>query len=132
MSDRNLNISDELMRFIFDCIDSVEQLDVLLLIHAHPDREWTFPEISRELRSSEASIRKRIVTLKEKSIIDPSALSPRGVRYMPFSEKVGQLVNNLSAIYPVQPYRVMELIFNKEKSAIQSFADSFRLKKEKE
>jgi hypothetical protein len=123
-------ISDELKKFIYLGFDSVEQLDVLLLIHGHPDREWTFSDISRELRSTDASIEKRSRTLEQKSIIAEAGLKENTIRYIPYSPSVDRLVTELAQIYKTQQYKVMDLIFNKEKAAIESFADSFRIKKE--
>jgi hypothetical protein len=121
-------IPEDIRQFIFACIDSVEQIEVLALLHDHPEKEWSNLSMSQELRSTEGSVEKRLLGLSERRVILP--ISTPTFHYEPQSEEIRQTVTELMGIYRLRPYRVMELIFTKPVNAMQSFADAFRFKKE--
>lgn len=121
-------IPENIRQFIYACIDSVEQIEVLALLHEQPSKEWSFLSVSQELRSTEGSVEKRLRDLSDRRVIQP--ISNATFRYEPRSEEIRQVVTELMGIYRLRPYRVMELIFSKPVNAMQSFADAFRFKKE--
>lgn len=121
-------IPENLRQFIFAAIDSVEQLEVLALLHDHPEKEWTNLSLSQELRSTEGSVEKRLRDLVDRRVINP--ITENSFRYDPRSDEVRQTVSDLVAVYRLRPYRVMDLIFSRPVNAMQSFADAFRFKKE--
>lgn len=121
-------IPENIRQFIFACIDSVEQIEVLALLHDHPEKQWSYLSVSQELRSTEGSVEKRLRDLADRRVIQPIASAT--FRYEPRSDDVKQIVTELVGIYRLRPYRVMELIFSKPVNAMQSFADAFRFKKE--
>jgi hypothetical protein len=124
----NDQIPENIRRFIFACIDSVEQLEVLAMLHDQPDKDWTYLALSQELRSTESSVEKRVRDLVDRRVIHPIASG--SFRFNPRSEEVRQVVHDLVGVYRLRPYRVMELIFSKPVNAMQSFADAFKFKKE--
>lgn len=132
MSDEPQVISARVREFIHRSIDSVELLRVLLLIQADRSRDWTYEQLNGELRSTLDSIRKRVADLVAKRVLAPEACTTDRVRYLPFSPDTEELVMVLAGHYQLRPYKVIDLIFSRPNSAIQSFADSFRIKKEDE
>lgn len=121
-------IPENIRQFIFACIDSVEQIEVLALLHDNPGKDWSNLALSQELRSTESSVEKRLRDLSDRRVIQP--ITGTSFRYAPFSEEARHVVTELMGIYRLRPYRVMELIFSKPVNAMQSFADAFRFKKE--
>lgn len=132
MAGENDVISSRVKDFIHRCIDSVELLRVLLMIQADRNRDWTYEEINSELRSTQDSIKKRVADLAAKKVIAPESVREGKVRFIPFSPEIEELVMVLAGHYQLRPYKVIDVIFSKPSSAIQSFADSFRIKKEEE
>lgn len=130
-------IPEHVRAFLTACIDSVEQLEVLALLHDHPTRPWTAISLSQELRSTETSVARRLETLVSRKVIEPISVSAAADRaesptftYTPVSPAVAATVAEVVNIYRLRPYRVMDLIFSKPVSAMQSFADAFRFKKD--
>jgi hypothetical protein len=123
-------ISARVKDFIHRSIDSVEQLRVLLMIQSDSNRDLTFDEINVELRSTPASIQKRVGDLIAKRVLAPAAIREEKVRFLPFSTEVEELIMVLAGHFQIRPYRVIDLIYSRPELAIQSFADSFKIKKE--
>ena len=45
-------IPDRVRRFVSAHIHSVEEMDILLLLRQHRDRDWSADEVAKELRSA--------------------------------------------------------------------------------
>lgn len=114
--------------FLRDHIDSVEQLEVLALLQGEPVHPWTIAEISHELRSTDVSVGKRLAGLMQSGVVT----SPAADSYLfhPSDPALATLAREVVAYYRLRPYRVMDVLFSKPQSAIKTFADSFRLKKD--
>ena len=112
--------------FINKNISSVEQIEVLLILHANPERVWTIDEISAILRSSPNSIRSRLQMLEERGL--SATVRDEGYRYAP-SERLHAMVEMLANEYALRRFSVIELIFSRPDAA-RSFADAFRLRSE--
>lgn len=128
-----LNFSDlpaELVEFISTSIDSVEQVHVLLALHANPSREWTVAELTHELRSVESSISRRLVDLYGKNVLARPASA--AVRFLPGNPKAEAAISLLAKTYRERPARVIELIYSKPPQAIQAFADAFKFRKDED
>lgn len=125
------NISaEQVLQFLRNHIESVEQLEILSLIFEHPSREWTISTLSLELRSSEIAIGKRLSALvSARVLLAPDDSIPR---YRPACQAQSQLLEEVLAFYRLRPHRVLEILYSKPVSAMQSFADAFRFKKDSE
>lgn len=120
------DLPGEIARFIADCIDSVEQIDILLLLRAAPARRWSSDELSRHLRSSVASVNLRLTALVARGL----AVQDRGlVRYSARGAD-DALIARLAAAYSERRPAVIDRIFAERDDPMQSFADAFRLRPE--
>jgi hypothetical protein len=125
----NQEVVPETIRiFVHACIDSVEQLEVLAILHDNPEREWTIQSLSQELRSADSSVEKRMRDLANRKVLEP--LGEGTFHFQPVSPEVHAAISELVAYYRVRPFRVMDLLFTKPMNAMKSFADAFRFKKE--
>jgi len=122
-------IGQETKQFILDCIDSLEQLEILLLLRQEPERCWSAEEVNAEIKSSVTSVRSRLETLANQGLL---AREPKDCyRFSPPPLKV-MVMDNLAQAYKEQRIRVIEMIFSKPSSPILGFADAFRLRKDKD
>ena len=120
---------DDVRQFIFDRIDSVEQLEVLLLLRRDDEREWHADAVSRELRTNLSSVGKRLEHLAVLGLIRlVSAIEPKTYRYDPQTPELARLVDLVDEAYRVRRHLVFELIFSPAKRA-RGFADAFRVNK---
>lgn len=125
-------IPAHLAQFIHSCLDSVEQLQVLLLLFEHPQEAWTIDSLSRELRSSPASVHKRVRDLQTRRVLAENTLNPGtgAVHFHATSPSVEQTTRELCELFRQRPHRVIAQIFAKPPASLQSFADAFMIKKE--
>ncbi len=131
MAERGDKLDPGLISFIKAHIDSVEQLEVLLLMRNDPTKEWSAGDVSRELRSSTASAQHRLDKLCALRLIvkvDPASLS---YRYEPSSPELGDRVTALSEAYLVRRVTVIDLIFSNPVEKIKTLADAFKLRGDK-
>lgn len=117
-------ISDELRQLIYDHIDSVEQLDILLLLRAQAERDWSARDIADYLRTSPFSVEQRLRSLRALDIMEEKPTDPRRYSYCVKNQKLDALIGDLAEANRVRRHRVLELIFSPMKRA-RSFADAF-------
>jgi hypothetical protein len=106
-------------------IHSVEQLEVLLLIRAAPDRDWTVADISRALVSARDTVMVRLNDLEARGLIERSG---DGWRYAA-RDDVARAMDDVAAGYSSRRFTVIELIFSKPPDQATALADAFRIRK---
>jgi hypothetical protein len=121
-------LPEDVIKFIADSIDSVEQLRVLLLLYNSPERAWTTAEISEELRSVESSISKRLEGLYDRHVLSLDPKAPTRHRFNPTSAHVGDIVRRLNDINRVRPYQVIDAIYAAPPRSLTALADAFKFR----
>lgn len=111
-------------------INSVEQLEILLLLRRRSDRPWDAASIAEELRTSEGSAAKRLSDLRAGGLVEETSESGRGFRYAPASQWKRSAVDQLADLYAESPYRVIDMIFAKPIANLRVYADAFRYRKD--
>jgi hypothetical protein len=123
------DLPEAVRRLIADHIDSVEQLEILLLLHQHPERSWTAESVARELRVSPLSAGDRLKDMARAAILSKVKGSEGEYRYAPESPQMGEAVSGLATAYAERRVTVINLIFSKPVDKIRTFADAFRLRR---
>ncbi|HEX3465915.1 MAG TPA: hypothetical protein VHS78_17845 [Candidatus Elarobacter sp.] len=104
-------------------IDSVELLEVLLLLREDRARAWTAEQLSAELRSSPHSIARRLAHLQRRRL---AAVESGSWRYAG-AAKDDRLVRRLAELYRERPTTVIDFIFSPPSDTLQSFSDAFKV-----
>ncbi|ADO75326.1 hypothetical protein [Stigmatella aurantiaca] len=125
-------IPPRVQRFIATHIDSIEKLEILLLLRAHTSREWTAKAVSLELRITEASAVARLKDLSARRLLMEFETSPPTYRYHPATVEDAQDIAELQATYSLRRVSVISFIFSKPLDRVRGFADAFRLKRDKD
>jgi hypothetical protein len=125
-------IPPRVQRFISTHIDSIEKLEVLLLMRARADREWTARDVSQELRITEASATARLEDWAVRRLLAVKDGSPPHYRFKPASTEDEQDVSALQDTYSTRRVSVISFIFSKPLDKVRGFADAFRLKRDKD
>ena len=118
-------------QFITEHIDSVMQLEILLLLAAQPAKVWTPTELAQELRIDPAWVDAQLQTMGGRGVIAVTEESPVGFRYEPRTPALAETVRELAQAYADRRVTVIGLIFSKPIDKIRSFADAFRIRKDR-
>ncbi|WP_240481198.1 hypothetical protein [Sandaracinus amylolyticus] len=108
---------------------SVEQLEILLLLRGHAERDWNAEEVAKELRIASISAGNRLADLAARGLLTEA--SPGRFRYAPNDPAMHAAVEGLAKVYPERRVSVIEIIFSKPNDVIRTFADAFKLRRDK-
>lgn len=122
-------ISENVKRFIAAYIDSVELLEVLLLLRSHAN-EWSAESVSQEIRSSPTSVTKRLTDLCDRGLLSMKDSRPPLYFYKTRTDELDGAVRELAEAYRERPTRVIELIFSKQTDTLRDFSDAFKFRKD--
>ena len=120
-------IPEDVRRFLLQCIDSVEQLEVLLLLHKAPDEAWSAETVAQALYSNPDSIARRLAGLLANGLVAPVLSS--SYRYHPKSAELGATVTLLAQTYRQRRVAVITVIASKPMENVRAFSEAFRLRK---
>jgi hypothetical protein len=140
MPDRT--ISESLRLFIATHINSIEELEVLILLRATEEREWSAAQISRELGASVPWIEERLADLASRGfLVVQEADSGLLYRYAPSTQESRARVEELAVTYKQRRLSVINLVYSKPDSPrsesvkpasdVVSFSNAFRITKKK-
>jgi hypothetical protein len=125
-----MGLPDDVHRFLYQNIDSVEQLEVLLLLRRGPERGWTADEVARELYSHPSSILHRMASLSGRGLL--RELEPACYQYAPRSTELHDTVTRVAETYRERRVAVIPLIASKPIENVRAFSDAFRFRRPKE
>lgn len=109
-------------------IDSVGQLEVLLIFFNHPEKEWSPVSISQELRTNVTSAANQMAKLASTGFI--KNVSGDLYVYDPVTEALRHKVEQLQHSYKEMSVAVISFIYEKPSDKLKGFADAFKIKKD--
>ena len=120
-------VPGDLRDFIVRYIDSIAQLEALLLLRANPADEWTPAEVAARLYTSEQDAAEVLARLCD----DALAFCNKGIyRFGCETTELRDLVDRLAEAYSQQLIPVTNMIHAKPRR-IRQFADAFKIRKDK-
>jgi hypothetical protein len=128
-SDGLAAIPEDVQRFITEHIESAEQLDVLVLLHAHPQRTWSAEEVSQAVFSVPQSVARTLERLEQGGLAAGEG-DPPVYRYAPGNAATDARVAAVAAAYRANRAAVVKLVFTPRADPVRSLADAFRLRKD--
>jgi len=125
----NGEITTDIERFIHDNINSIEQLEVLLLVAAPPQKEWSAVEASQKLYRQPDSVATRLEDLRDRGILSVRGETQLLYRYVP-SASQDAVIRGLERAYEVRKDAVIRLIFTRLPDTLRVFSDAFRIRRD--
>jgi DNA-binding IclR family transcriptional regulator len=117
-------------RFLHDHIESVEHLEVLLLLSRAPERGWSAAEVAETLYSHPSSIKLRLARLLGQGLL--REIQEGCYRYAPRSVGLHTTVQRVAECYHERRVAVITLIASKPLDNVRAFSDAFRIRRNKE
>lgn len=115
--------------FIHQHINSVEQLEVLLLMLGRSDKEWSASEVSRELYIQPVSAGTRLADLQRSRLLQATGSTPSLYRYAPQEPALDQAAREVAAAYSVRRVGIINLILERPLDNVRVFSDAFRIRR---
>ena len=124
-------IAPAVQRFIAERIDSVGQLEVLLLVRSDPERYWSASEVSRTLRSRRTWAEVQLEYLCVEGLLSARESNAPSYRYEPTRPELEAVVARLCEAFESQRAEVIRLVFSQRPSErLRAFSEAFRLRRE--
>lgn len=118
----------ELREFIAQHVESLAQLEALLLMRNEPAKNWESAELAQRLYITSDMCAGILAGLARQGFIEPVSDGP-AYRYRP-RENLARLVDELATVYQQRRVAVITEIYSKPVNRVQTFADAFRLRRE--
>lgn len=118
----------KLQRFIAQHIESVEKLEVLLLLFNSAGTKWSSQSVYQKIQSNPRSVARRLAELTAQGFLSKD--SENNFQFVPKTPELGDAVALLKAEYEQRRVKVIEAIFSQSTEQMRRFADAFRIRKE--
>ena len=112
-------------------IDSVVQAEILLLLQANPAQAFSAEQVGQVLRIDANGAEAQLAHLQSHGMLRAGP-DGRGYVYGPQSVELGDAVAGLARAYADRRVTVIALIYSKPTDQLRSFADAFRIRKDKD
>lgn len=122
-------IPEEIKAFILAHIDSIAELEALLVLRENSGQSRTCKEVADRIYCDEKTTAAVLHKLISHGLIAPDAGSPGRFRYQQSTPEHTDMLNRLADVYARYVVPITTLVHNKSKRHIKSFADAFKLKK---
>ena len=123
-------LPEDVHSFLHQNIESVEQLEVLLLLWRAPERGWTSDEVATAVYSHPSSVVRRLAMLLGQGLLRER--EPGCYQYAPRTAELHATVSRLDHLYRERRVAVITLIASKPIENVRAFSDAFRIRRKKE
>jgi hypothetical protein len=120
----------ELRSFLTENIESVAQLELLLLLRQEAERAWPVSAAAQALYISEEMTTPLLSRLRTTGLLATDAEGR--FRFAPQTPQLARLADELAELYQLRRVTVIGLIHSAPVNKLRTFADAFRLRPPKE
>jgi hypothetical protein len=123
-------IPADVLRFLVENIDTVPQLETLLMMHEDQDRSWLVADVASRNYITEQRAMDTLNALQRRGLVSMEDSQPR-FQFNPVREEDRARVADLARFYRRNLSLVTELIHAKPSASVKEFARAFDLKKDR-
>jgi predicted transcriptional regulator len=121
-------IPDNVLQFIAERIDSVPQLEALLLLWENSQRPWTEDELAARIYVSRAVAAQILQSLQRQNLVTSESAR---YQYNPQWDATGQVMEEVATSYRRHLVQLATFIHSRASTAVREFARAFDLKKDR-
>jgi hypothetical protein len=122
-------IPDDVRAFLLQHIDSIAQLEALLLLRADPTCTWSAETLAKRLY---ITIQEATVVLERLAADDFFTTPPDSAgsyQYHPASGELVDMADRIASLYAQYLIPITYIIHSKPRTRVQEFAEAFKLRK---
>lgn len=124
-------IPEDIEQFILEKIDSVAEMEALLLLRSNAEALWSVGSLAKRLYIAEEQTAKILDHLCTEGLLTTSSNEHPLYHYQPKSPELQNSVDRVAESYKKHLVPISNLIHSKPRARVQEFADAFRLRKDK-
>ncbi|HSJ97049.1 MAG TPA: hypothetical protein VLC53_08250 [Myxococcota bacterium] len=118
------------VRQLLDRLDSIAQLELLLLLQRTAPDEWTAEQLAAELRIEPAWALEQLALLGARQLLAESEPGSGRYRFDPATPALAKSVEALASCYSELRVTVVGVLYSRPVDRIRVFADAFRIRRE--
>lgn len=124
-------LSTGIQTFIDENIRCVEELEVLLVLRKHPEKDWDAVDVSHELKIDPISASNYLMGLYLKGLLGHQEHKGRfySYRYRTVPKAKDKQLSELAAAFERARSEVVDYIFTSQRRQFRAFSEVFDLKK---
>jgi hypothetical protein len=126
----SLEIPARVLQFLAERIDTVPQLEALLLLWENPQRPWTEEELAARIYVGQPVAAPILQALLRQQLVTDEAGSA-GYRYNPQWDPSGEVMPEVASAYRRHLVPLATFIHSRASTAVREFARAFDLKKDR-
>lgn len=100
----------ELTHFLETAIESVEQVEILRILAADSENEWSTNDLARAVQTSSRNVLQHVIALEGEGLLRVRRDSGVFCRYMPATAKSEELVSALLQCYNERPVTMIRML----------------------
>lgn len=122
------DLPDAVKRAVADLIDSLDGLEVLLLLYRGRSRSFTAADVAIAVGIQEAAARRQLERMKHRRLAVPDGTAD-ALRYAPADEALEAQVETIAAAHGRQRIALINHVASSALQRIRALADAFKLGK---
>ena len=124
-------IPARVLQFLAERIDSVPQLEALLLLWENPQRLWSEEELAGRIYVGRAVAATIMQSLQRQQLVAAESAAAARYRYNPQWDPSGEVMAEVAAAYRRHLVPLATFIHSRASTAVREFARAFDLKKDR-
>lgn len=125
-------LPNHVQQFLKGNIQSIAQLELLLLLYRDRDNSWTVADAAKNQYTAVTMTETALESLRGSGLVKIINDGETRYQYAPASANLDQLVGELAQLYTERRVTVVNAIYSSPLDTLQSFADAFRIRKKEE
>jgi hypothetical protein len=125
------SVPNDVRQFIINNINSVEQLEILLLLNSSK-RAWSAAELANSICTTVESCEKRLESLKRAGVLVQVGTNPATFQYQAQSSELDATVIRLAREYQDRRISIINFIYSQPIQNIRTISDAFRIRPDKD
>jgi hypothetical protein len=123
----NGDLADVVVRDVDQYVDSLDTLEVVMLLFRERQRPWSPEDVARELRISLRVARRELDRMRSRGI---ASETDGAYRFVDSDVDKAAAVARIAAAYGTRRIELINYVASQTLKRIQSIADAFKLKKD--
>jgi hypothetical protein len=124
-------IPSRVLQFLAERIDTVPQLEALLLLWENPQRLWSEEELAARIYVGRQVAAATLQALQRQQLVIAEPESVVRYRYNPQWDPSGEVMPEVAATYRRHIVQLATFIHSRASTAVREFARAFDLKKDR-